>query len=60
MIMSFVCGHDVSFSANVQLSNIVGDVCFNHIDISNQTIRTRNLIVDNSLIVQNMDIKKKY
>lgn len=59
MLMSFVCGHDVSFSANVQLSNIVGDVCFNHIDISNQSIRARNLIVDNSLIVQNMDIKEK-
>lgn len=59
MLMSFVCGHDVSFSANVQLSNIVGDVCFNNIDISNETIRARNLIVDNSLIVQNIDIKEK-
>lgn len=59
MLMSFVCGHDASFSANIQLPNIVGDVCFNHIDISNQTIRARNLIVDNSLIVQNMDIIEK-
>lgn len=57
--MTFMCGHDTSFNKSVQLSNIVGDVCFNHIDISNQTIRARNLIVDNSLIVQNMDIKEK-
>jgi hypothetical protein len=59
MLMSFVCGHDASFSQNIQLPNIVGDVCFNHIDISNETIRARNLIVDNSLIIQNMDIKEK-
>ena len=57
--MSFVCDVPAIFNNTTRIHNIIGNTTINNNLEINQQLNANNIYVDNSLIVQNLDLYKK-